>query len=323
MKLIKWGVIALFPLFFFMVLLSGSASVKIQGSEGGVCVYSESITENQKLEKKRDYVEKNIVDKSLSNVVLGIYAKEDYKNLKDIINKVNSMYVYVTNNSKQKLNAESYIQAYKYGIEYIQFLLEKKENVSIKMNKEYQEKMNIESEDYQFYLSVLSAINPHCTTSVDGLPVNRPFVITGWFPNYNKDGTGDTHYGIDFGVEIGTDIFSIADGEIIATNSTCAYNDGYIGNRCGEEQGYFGAGNFVYMKTVVDEHEYYIMMCHMKDVNVKKGDMVVKGMKVGTSGNSGNSTGAHLHYEIHKDSKAIGKAEGVINPCDFIEGLCE
>lgn len=37
---------------------------------------------------------------------------------------------------------------------------------------------------------------------------------------------------------------------------------------------------------------------HLKDIKVKKGKRVERGMMVGTVGKSGNATGYHLHYEI-------------------------
>ena len=51
---------------------------------------------------------------------------------------------------------------------------------------------------------------------------------------------------------------------------------------------------------------------HMSSLCVKKGDIVNKGELIGFSGNTGNSTGPHLHFEVIK--------EGVkVNPLKYVE----
>lgn len=58
------------------------------------------------------------------------------------------------------------------------------------------------------------------------------------------------------------------------------------------EQGY---GNFV----VIDHHiDYVTLYSHLADVLVKEGEVVAQGQIIGTVGSTGNSTGAHLHFEI-------------------------
>lgn len=327
----KWFLMAtLFPFLFLFLLISmafvGNEKSKSNNQMGSViCTYISDELSNKELESKRSYVNARIVDENMSNAVLGIYEVTKH-DLDTIIVKVNE-YIQYIDEKGMHLNEIDYIQAYIYGKEYLDYVLENGVRTSLKSNKEYEILKGIvitdeNKEDSKFYLKVLSIINPHCATSIDGLPINKPYVITGWFPNYNQDGTGDKHYGIDFGMPEGTDIFSIADAEVVSIGNACAWNGGYLGNTCGIEQGYSGAGNFVYYKFEQDNAIYYVMNCHMKAVNVNVGDHIMKGQKIGTVGNSGNSTGAHLHFEIHKDSMAIASDEGIINPCDFIEGLC-
>jgi len=43
---------------------------------------------------------------------------------------------------------------------------------------------------------------------------------------------------------------------------------------------------------------------HLHEMNVKLGDQVHRGDHIGAIGNTGRSTGSHLHYEVHEEGKA-------------------
>lgn len=44
------------------------------------------------------------------------------------------------------------------------------------------------------------------------------------------------------------------------------------------------------------------MYAHLKSVSVKEGDYIKQGQKIAETGNTGLSTGPHLHYSVWKDS---------------------
>ncbi len=44
---------------------------------------------------------------------------------------------------------------------------------------------------------------------------------------------------------------------------------------------------------------------HLRSIRVKKGQQVAQGQVVGTLGNTGKSTGPHLHYEVHLGTSVI------------------
>lgn len=67
-------------------------------------------------------------------------------------------------------------------------------------------------------------------------------------------------------------------------------------------------GNFVIIKH---KHGIYTRYCHMSTVRVKKGDYVFQGDTIGAIGNTGISTGPHLHYEIHIGSDVVDPAKYV------------
>ena len=60
---------------------------------------------------------------------------------------------------------------------------------------------------------------------------------------------------------------------------------------------------------------YTTLYGHMSIIDVKEGQKVIKGQKIGEIGNSGTSTAPHLHYEVRIDGKAV-------NPIDYcLDGL--
>jgi murein DD-endopeptidase MepM/ murein hydrolase activator NlpD len=62
-----------------------------------------------------------------------------------------------------------------------------------------------------------------------------------------------------------------------------------------------GYGNLV----IVENGAYKTYYAHLSSIPVDVGDSVNAGSTIGISGNTGNSTGPHLHYEIRKNGTAI------------------
>ncbi len=92
------------------------------------------------------------------------------------------------------------------------------------------------------------------------------------------------HEGIDFTAEIGTPIYATADGII---------------ERAGVQSGY---GN-----AVVIDHQngYKTLYAHQSKIKAKEGQVVKRGEIIGYVGNTGLSSGPHLHYEIIKNNVKI------------------
>lgn len=99
-------------------------------------------------------------------------------------------------------------------------------------------------------------------------------VITSYFGSR----WGRIHGGLDFGMPIGTPIYA-SDG---GTVSRASYFAGY--GLCVE---------------VTHNNGTFTRYGHCSKVNVKVGDKVAQGEKIAEVGNTGNSTGPHLHFEIH------------------------
>lgn len=123
-----------------------------------------------------------------------------------------------------------------------------------------------------------------------GEPVANDARISSPFGKRVHPTTGKVHvhHGVDLAVPMGTDVFSPAQGVVasVTNDSTCGN-----GLRISHSMGY--------------ETKY----CHLDKVLVSKGDSVGAGCLVAKSGNSGRSTGPHLHYAIMKDGEPINPSE--------------
>lgn len=111
-------------------------------------------------------------------------------------------------------------------------------------------------------------------------PLLQPYRISSNF-NLNRlnpvTGLISPHAGVDFAVPIGTPVLSIGDGEVIISKYSKV------------------AGNYVCIK-----HNYQCMTryMHLNKVLVKPGQRVRQGQQIALSGNTGRTTGPHLHFEV-------------------------
>ena len=105
---------------------------------------------------------------------------------------------------------------------------------------------------------------------------------------YREDpvyGGAERHVGQDFAADKGTPVYVTGDGVV----EKIKYN-------------FFGYGN----EVVIDHgFGYKTRYAHMQNIDVKKGDVVSRGQQIGTVGNTGSSTGPHLHYEVIYRGKQI------------------
>lgn len=95
---------------------------------------------------------------------------------------------------------------------------------------------------------------------------------------------GKMHNGLDFAAHVGTPIYATGDGKV---------------KSAGRHGGY---GNVV---VISHGYGYETLYAHMSKFKVRRGQKVKRGDVIGYVGNTGLSTGPHLHYEIHKDGKEI------------------
>ncbi len=102
---------------------------------------------------------------------------------------------------------------------------------------------------------------------------------------------GRMHSGLDFGVSIGTRVNAARDGVVTLADEVGSY------------------GNVVFISHENGEETRY---AHLSEWLVEPGQEVKQGDQIALSGNTGRSTGPHLHFEIRVDGEAI-------NPWDRLD----
>jgi len=93
------------------------------------------------------------------------------------------------------------------------------------------------------------------------------------------------HAGLDFTADEGTEVYATGDGRIEAVDSKLS-----------------GYGHHV---VIQHGFGFETLYAHLSKVVVKPGEKVIRGQVIGYVGNSGTSTGAHLHYEVIKNGEKM------------------
>ena len=114
--------------------------------------------------------------------------------------------------------------------------------------------------------------------------------ITSGFGTRTLNGKTKDHEGIDVAAPIGTPIYASDSGVIVKAGWE---------NPNDPKQGY---GQRIQIKHNDGSQSIY---AHLSQINVKVGSMVEKGIEIAKSGNTGSSTGPHLHYELIKNGAKV------------------
>lgn len=117
-----------------------------------------------------------------------------------------------------------------------------------------------------------------------GRPVNAPITSTFGMRYHPILHRTRLHAGIDFGAPIGAPIYAAADGRVVASG----YGSGY-GNR------------------IILDHGGGVMTLygHCSRLMCSSGQMVRRGQRIGSVGNTGLATGPHLHFEVRINGRPV------------------
>jgi murein DD-endopeptidase len=118
-------------------------------------------------------------------------------------------------------------------------------------------------------------------------PTSKQFRVSSNFnPRRLNPVTGRVapHKGVDFAMPQGTPVLSVGDGEVVVAKRSGA------------------AGYYV---AVRHGRTYTTRYMHLRKLLVKEGQKVKRGDRIALSGNTGRSTGPHLHYEVWVNQQAV------------------
>lgn len=118
-------------------------------------------------------------------------------------------------------------------------------------------------------------------------PTSRQFRVSSNFnPRRLNPVTGRVapHKGVDFAMPQGTPVLSVGDGEVVVAKRSGA------------------AGNYV---AIRHGRTYTTRYMHLRKLLVRQGQKVKRGDRIALSGNTGRSTGPHLHYEVWINQQVV------------------
>lgn len=140
------------------------------------------------------------------------------------------------------------------------------------------------SKDDRFYTPDGHSLDPafHRYPFEGDYRISSPFNLRRHHP---ISGRISPHRGTDFAMRTGSVVEAPADGRVIKT----AFQAG-------------GAGNYLVIRH---DNGYKTRYMHLSKSLVKEGDRVTMGEKIALSGNTGGSTGPHLHYEVMVNNRAV------------------
>ncbi|MCL2900054.1 murein DD-endopeptidase MepM [Brenneria tiliae] len=160
---------------------------------------------------------------------------------------------------------------------------EQSELLGVRLNTGGKDYFAIRAEDGKFYDREGSGL----TRGFMRFPTIKQFRISSNFnPRRLNPVTGRVapHKGVDFAMPVGSPVLAVGDGEVV------------IAKRSG------AAGNYV---AIRHGRQYTTRYMHLNRILVKPGQKVKRGDRIGLSGNTGRSTGPHLHYEFWVNQQAV------------------
>lgn len=150
---------------------------------------------------------------------------------------------------------------------------------------EISEKLRINQELHNCIPAIMPTLGNY---SIDGFGMRRHPIL----------GVKKFHHGIDINCNTGTDVRSPGNGKVVAV----------------ERQAGFGL-------VVEIDHGfgYKTVFAHLSDATVKIGQKIKRGQVIAKSGNSGLSSGPHLHYEVHHNGISLDPTDFFFDDLTFFD----
>lgn len=116
------------------------------------------------------------------------------------------------------------------------------------------------------------------------IPDARTSSSFGWRPNPFTGEGAEWHAGLDLPAPEGTPVTATADGVVESVGANGGYGLAVV---------------------VRNRQDYTTIYGHLRDVAVRAGQEIARGTVVGHVGNTGRSTGPHVHYEVRRNGRAV------------------
>ncbi len=122
----------------------------------------------------------------------------------------------------------------------------------------------------------------------------KKFLVSQTFPIGVTHDTADSYYAVDFVMPIGTDIYAAREGKVVEVAST-----NFRAGPDPEEEG--ASANLV---RILHDDGTFAVYAHLNwnTIRVQPGDEVQRGEYIADSGNTGFSTGPHLHFAVLRNN---------------------
>ena len=133
-----------------------------------------------------------------------------------------------------------------------------------------------------------SYVDPNDTGLPDGIPLEgEP-----WLGCLYHDPNYSSHTGVDFPAYMNTPVYTTMAGKVVFVGPNGPW------------------GNLV----VIENNGYQVWLAHLNAFDVHEGQIVARGDSVGLSGDTGNSTGPHLHYGVMEQTET---GQNWLDPMNF------
>ena len=130
-------------------------------------------------------------------------------------------------------------------------------------------------------------------------PVYKDFPVSSPFgPRIFRDKQSQ-HNGIDFACPVGTPVRSMFDGRVMKAGWECSPE---------KQPGQYkeiGYGLRVWQIGIIGDNKYYVWYGHLNEIFAQEGKLLNVGSLIGYSGNTGRSSGPHLHVGVRKKDTGI------------------
>jgi murein DD-endopeptidase MepM/ murein hydrolase activator NlpD len=258
-----------------------------------------------------------LLEKNLSSTLRGAdYIQQSGISVNELLVEIKRIKTELGNEKVQLENAKNESEQLKESLEDKNLALQKTENQKqVLLGQTQQEKekysrllASIEDEIYQLESSksVDYSKVPAAKGGYFDYPVSKSIITQNYgclhdsfarrsYPSCDS-GKGGFHNGLDFGRNSGSSIFAVRNGKVIGSGNN---------------------GGYAYGQWLAIDHGDGLVTLygHLSSKSVSKGNSVNTGQKIGVMGNTGYSTGTHLHFSVF-DKKSFGTVES-----KYVSGL--